>query len=192
MQSTRPSKKQASSKRTNQVIVSPLSALRSYPKQPISQLSIPTSQTILASAGLVALAQPLSPQSTVVNWATRFQSLYEEYRVVRIDIRIDFFSSTNSGILLGYFDEKLPFTTPTATIASQSATARKNISSITSPMLMTWVPKDLADLDFTPTLSSDDVVALCLFTNSTFGTFVNAAIAVVSTNYLVQFRGYAN
>ncbi len=167
--------------------------IRSYALQPLAQHVVPaTSLKLTSTTGTVASATVVDPTTIVTSWATRFGALYEEYRIVGVRAQTNFFSSTNSGIIAAYWDEKTPFTTPTATIVQQRSTYKTSLSATDRPLRMNWVPKDLLDLEYTPILTGVSPVAICFYTDTAvFGSpNTSVGLAEVSLYLTIQFRGY--
>lgn len=170
----------------------PLS-VRSYPKQAMAQHIVPTFSTPLTTTvttGLVAGVFQFNPAAAVTNWSTRFQAVYEEYRIVKIRAQCDFCGSNIPGHMLAYFDEKNNVL-PSNTSSSIRSPSRQQLSSVT-PHVMTWYAKDLIDLNYTPTdAATYDPVFLKTYTD----TVNNGAPAVVtlvmvwSFELTIQFRG---
>ncbi len=167
--------------------------LRSYANQPLATHVIPAGSYLLTpTGGTVASATPVDPTTLINGWATRFQTLYEEYRVVKVKAQVNFFSSTNPGILASYWDEKTPYTTPTVAIVQQRSTFKTSLSSTDRPLNMTWVPRDLLDLEYTAIGTAVSPVAICFYTDSanygSGGGITN--FAEVSLFITIQFRGF--
>jgi len=153
--------------------------------------SFNTKLTTTVTSGQIASVINIDPTTLITNWATRFQTLYEEYRVVGAKMRLLNFSSNNPGTMLMFWDEKSA-TAPTNTTASERATKRVNAGSVDRAHTMTWNARDLLDLQYTPIGTSVVPVYWKLFTNS-----ANNGSSAVATDYCtvdfklhIQFRGF--
>jgi len=172
--------------------------LRSYPNQPIASHLVPCIPTAITTAnttGLLSLNIQIDPTVLVQSWATRFQTLYEEYRVIGAIAKIHFFSSVIPGVLATYWDEKTPFTAPVLADATDRSIRRTSLSQTDHPLLMRWTAKDLLDLQYTPIATSNPSVGLALFTNNAnFGAPTVGPVAVgnVELQLHIQFRGFSS
>lgn len=167
--------------------------VRSYPKQALTTHAVPTFSTPLTTTvttGLVSGVFQFNPSSSITSWATRFQAVYEEYRIVRIRAQCDFSGSTIPGHMLAYWDEKNN-TLPSNTSASIRSLSRYQMSSV-KPMVILWTAKDLIDLNYTPTdAATYDPVWLKVYTdNVNNGAPIAATLVMVwSFQITIQFRG---
>jgi hypothetical protein len=193
---SRKSRKNKSRKfgRTQTPMFNIMSNVPSYANQPLATLIVPYAPVRLSVAvttGLLAQSFQLD-LTLVTNWSGRFPTLFEECRIVKARAIIDFFTSSNPGLLKAYWDEKVPFTTPTVTSVSERSTFQSSLGGVDRPLVMTWVPKNLNDLQYSVTSSPNIPAALCLYTdNANFGSpIVQQSVAALSIEYTVQFRGY--
>lgn len=168
--------------------------LPSYEGQPISTLKVPGIGgllTTIVTTGVInrSIACDIG---LVTDWFNRFASLYEEYRLIRVDAKIDTFDVTNPGLIKIYFDEKIP-TAPTVATAferSQMDLAASNAGR----HVITWCARDLTDLNYSNTSTVVTPVWLKIYTDA-----ANLGSSVVATNYgfvsfmlTFQFRGYSD
>jgi len=167
--------------------------IRSYPQQALAQHDIPTFSTPLTTTvttGIVAGVFQFNPVAAITNWATRFQAVYEEYRIVKVRAQCDFCGSTIPGHLLAYWDEKNNVL-PSNTSASIRSLKRYQMSS-TKPLVMQWLAKATEDLNYTATdAATYDPVWLKVFTdNVNNGAPIVATLVMVwSFQITIQFRG---
>ncbi len=168
---------------------------RSYRNQPLASHWVPGGAqklTTTVTTGQIAQTMLCDPTTTVTSWTTRFQTLYEEYRILRVAARVSLFSSTTPGLLVLYWDEKSPFTAPTTVASSERRNMEISLSSTNRPLNTTWIAKDLLDLQYTPIATANPPVALQIFTNNSgYGAPITATdVATVELMYLIQFRGF--
>jgi len=128
----------------------------------------------------------------VISFATRFGSTFVEYRIVRAKIQIQFFSSTNPGVIRTWWDEKSN-ATPTEVEAEERATQSMSCSATDKVLLAKWSCSDPLDLQYSAIGTTYTPVTFKAYTdNANFGS------SVVATDYLevsgmfqFQFRGLA-
>ncbi len=165
----------------------------SFKGQVVTSIIIPeiaNAVSTTASTGVISAVISVDPVANVTNWATRFQALYEEFRVVKAKAVINFFSSTNPG-QLNFFWNETASTSPTATAAEERTVRRIAAGSNQQRHVMTWTPHDLKDLQYSPTQTSVTPVFFnCYTDNASYGA------STVATQYFtaqilvtVQFRG---
>lgn len=169
--------------------------VRSYPTQPLTTLVVPSLPSKISTPGggvALAVSYQANAPLNVPQWTTRFQTLFEEYRIIRLIARINLFSSTTPGTLVTYWDEKTPFTAPTLAAATERRARQVSNSSVTRPLVLKWKARDLLDLQYTPIASSSTPVSLCIYTdNAVLGAPTAATdIGTVDFEYHIQFRGY--
>jgi hypothetical protein len=167
--------------------------LRAFPKQALATIWVPIAPitySTTVTTGVIAAVQTMD-SSQVTNWATRFE-VFDEYRVVRVEVEILTFSTVNPGVINCWFDEDSS-AAPTATGAQERATKRFAASSASQTHKMVWIPRDINDMIFNPIASGSGEVNFNLYTNNTnFGSSIVATPYVtVSAYLLVQFRGLA-
>jgi hypothetical protein len=166
---------------------------RSYPNQPVVThmvpcASIPLSFTV--TTGIVSAAIDFAATVAVLDWTPRFTQLYEEFRVVSGEASIQMMSSSNTGVMCFFWDEKTS-TAPTAGAANERALIRKSCSDITKAVV-TWHARDLADLAYQPIGTTYHPVFLKVYTDTAnFNAPITAIPAVViSCRLIIQFRGF--
>lgn len=138
-----------------------------------------------------------TPESQVVDWSTRFETLFKEYRVVRweIKVRASQASTDANGEHVSWFDEKNGITPTAAGAYEQTTRCRPNVSeNPKSTYVMTWTPQDVLDYEFKATNSGASAVCFAKF-YSDVTTFANVNDSsnnqlVVQPWYLIQFRGF--
>lgn len=172
-----------------------LSLQPSYDGQVCVQMKIPSfTASLSTTVGTGAIANVTTIGSAIVtNWATRFQSLYEEFRIISCTAKVDCFSSNNPGQIRCYWDEKSA-TAPTAATASTRGQFVFSASDVTKRHSSTWMARDLLDLQYSPVATNPAPVYFKLYTdNASYGSSI-VATGYVSVSFMmvVQFRGYAN
>jgi hypothetical protein len=130
--------------------------------------------------------------AAIPTFATRFASLFEEYRIVKVRFVVKNFSTINPGLFTHWFDEK------NATAPTAAEALRINLKTFSacspSPHSLTWVARDPLDLQYTDCSSLlTNPVSYKLYTdNAVFGSSIVAtAYAQVTASILIQFRGLA-
>ncbi len=167
--------------------------LRSFQNQPISLMRIPTTgQTLVTTVTTgVALVNTALDSTAVADWANRFASLYEEYRIVGAEVDVLCFSSTTTGLLRMYFDEK---SAANPTVASVTQRSIRDITcSSNRKHTLKWTVVDVGDMAFTATTTNYTPVYFKLYTDTANFGAPSTVTAVASINYwlMVQFRGYS-
>jgi len=165
-----------------------------FPGQPTYSCEIasePTLITTTVTTGEVALAIAIDPVTLVNAWATRFQVTFREYRVIRSMIRLQMFSSANAGVLSVLPDEKSS-TAPTAATAQNQRVLRFNASDVTRTHMMSWVPSDPLDLQYTASATSANPAWWKVYTDAAlFGAPIAVTNLGLLTIYMtVQFREF--
>jgi len=166
---------------------------RAYTGQVIQSMKmegLPALVTVTTGTSAFAL---IASAAGISNFSTRFASLFEEYRIVRIQFRVKFFNSTASGIVITWFDEK-SLIAPTLSEARTKSSPQRavNLSRVNRDMVLTWTPHDTVDLQYLDTAASPiGYGAFKLYTDTAnFGCLAGAgAICQVYPTYTVQFRG---
>jgi len=164
-----------------------------YPGQPVAQMQIvsqPQLLTTTVTTGVVAISRAYDPTAEVTGWSTRFQSLWKEYRVVKVEACIELFSSTNSGMLSTWIGTTSGV--PASTDALDSKAIRFNASAVNMKHKILWVPSDPGDLNYKLTSASSTPAYFKLYTDT--GNFGSPAavtqLGLVSYLYWLQFREY--
>ncbi len=139
------------------------------------------------------IAQPIliQPQTLVDDWVARFQSTFDEYRVVRAVIRIRPVSSS-SGVTKFWFDEKTTSApTQTQSYERYTMTVVNNNANSRGVIVMTWVPHDLLDLQFTAITTAVTPVTFKVYTdNAAYGSPITATpLWLIEPMLTVEFRG---
>ncbi len=171
-----------------------LSLVRSYPGQPVLSVKVPYPSQLLTTTvttGAVAVVVSTDPVSQVTAWSTRFQSLWQEYRVVKMECKINMFSSTNPGLLLPFWGEK-DSSTPTATQAMERSNRRINFSSNDDEgHVFTWKPTDIGDTTYMAVGTSYNAAYFKLYSDVTLGSpIVVTNVGILTLTATIQFRGY--
>jgi len=128
----------------------------------------------------------------ISNFATRFASLYEEYRIVKAKFYTRLFSSNISGLLLTWVDEKT-FGVPTLAESRTKTNKRDmfNASCIDRKPLLSWTPHDPLDQQYTSTSVTNTFAAFKVYSdNANYAMpIVATAIGEIFAEFTVQFRG---
>lgn len=139
---------------------------------------------VLAAATAVSVGQ-------IPDFATRFGSTYDEYRILGADVEMIPVSNA-SGVSVFWFDEKL---TSTPTLAqSQDRTARAVPNSNANSKAFTvhrWRARDLLDLEFSAITAAPQPVTFKTYTDAAnWGApIVATALWVPRITLIVEFKG---
>lgn len=148
-------------------------------------LSTTVTTGIIASAQVVQAAQ-------IVNFAARFASTFDEYRILGAKFRITPVSST-SGVSKMWFDEKSG-SNPTSNEAQERTCAVLSNTNAAdkSRTTMAWNARDLLDLQYTSTgTTTSNPVTFKIYTDTaTFGAPIVATPTwLIEPVLRVEFRG---
>jgi hypothetical protein len=128
---------------------------------------------------------------SVLGFATRFESTFDECRIVKATVRIRPISAS-SGVTKFWFDEKSN-ATPTANegVERYSQTLVNSNANCAAVTVMTWRPHDLLDLQFNAIATATTPVFFKLYTdNAIFGAPAAAtALWLIEPMLTIEFRG---
>jgi hypothetical protein len=164
-----------------------------YSGQQRATLRLTGESTILSTTVTTGvIAQSLAIDKTAIgDFATRFASTFDEYRVLKASIKIRPLA-VSTGVTRFFFDEKTS-STPSATQAAERVgqTLANNSAAHASTRSMSWRARDLGDLAYQSIGGSTATVWLKVYTDTAnFG----APIAVtplwlIEYNITFEFRG---
>jgi len=164
-------------------------------------LDLPCTYSLLSEAivaGALAQVNSINPRALVVNWATRFQVVFQEYCLVGFRARVTNgprgTGGTEGGVTCVYFDESTA-AAPTANEALSHPHAElKNSGSDGGSMVscnFAWVPRNFSELSWLSTAVDTASVYMKWYTNA--GNFGTPATCTQSWNcdgtVRVAFRG---
>jgi hypothetical protein len=170
----------------------------SYPRQAFATMWVPALTVVIPiTTGTVAQTVVLDPTARVNNWPTRFASLFEEYRVIGIEMKVRASQGVVTGGVNGthvsWWDE-YSSGTPTATQAIQRVTKERsnNADNRLSQYNLKWKPQDPKDYEFFATATGTQPVFFKIYTD--VANFANSNISssnefVLQPWFMVQFRG---
>lgn len=158
-------------------------------------MKIEGTPVLFANASTTGLVNPvcLVNTSSISNFATRFGALFEEYRFVKASFSVRLFSSTATGLLVSWVDEKV-FSAPTLAESRTKSNTKDmlNASAVDKSIKLIWTPHDNRDLQYTDIGTSTSFAAFKIYSdspnygiNSTFSTNIGEIFPV----FTVQFRG---
>lgn len=168
---------------------------RTAPLQPLTIMvvpAVPVKITQVVTTGVTASSLNVG-HGQIQDFATRFATLYQEYRIVRVKFTIELFSSTNPGLILAWIDEAQTGA-PTAGVAAERAVYRFPTGSNQKTHSFVYVPSDPDDLAWRPTTSAAvDIASFRWYSdNATYGAGVVASdVGMVSALFTLQLRGFA-
>jgi len=187
----------------------PVRDMVTFKSQTVVRMWIPGNVAGLLSSnagGIYLLAGSIVADPTgSKNWSTKFQNVFEEYRVVKCKVRFTATNNLATFPLWHYWDEQN--TTNLTYLTGPLAVAEKDTTMINMDCVATgnaahgvfeseWVNKDFLDSSFVKTSSSPAGTATwkCYTDAYNFYAPITAAsvpYATVQPLYLVEFRGLA-
>jgi hypothetical protein len=145
--------------------------------------------TTATTTGIIAATYQIKA-SNINGFTTRFGSTFVEFRIIRASMKVNLSSSTNTGSIAMWFDEKST-SAPTSTEANERATVVCP-AGCGRPQTMKWVVRDPVDMDYQPIGTLTLALATWkIYTDAAiFGsTGVATVYATVTPTFEVQFRG---
>jgi len=167
------------------------SGISVYPSVNLDVPIIPLAVNV--AAGALAAVNPMD--TTAMNaFAARFGVVFNEYAIVGANLEVRVTDVTNpAGIAAVFLDEE-----SNATPTSAQALNRPRLDILLNqqttpqPYRISWVPRDLLDLDYVPTGTNFTPVFLKTFASSATGTTGSTTAQILITGSLALcFRGYA-
>lgn len=145
------------------------------------------------TTGVIALDVGIS-NVLISNFATRFGATWEEFRIISAQCDVRLFSSTNPGLLIGWFDEKNIGVAPTLAESRTKSVPKMgfNASSVDTLHKFRWTAHDITDLVYTATNANKFPVDFKIYSDlANYGSSaVATAYGEVFTTLVVQFRGF--
>jgi len=169
-----------------------LKNLPAYAGQKCDQFKVNTNATVLTTtttSGQISVAFTIQA-GNVPSFSSRFESLFDEYRIVKARATVQCFSSTNPGMFSHWFEEKNT-AVPTAADAQRNNTKVFSASN-SRPHMITWVPRDPLDLQYVASGAASPVLATYkIYTDgANFGSSIVATpYAQLRMEFWIQFRG---
>lgn len=159
--------------------------------QVVEQFHLNITPVVLSTTvttGVIAIPLVINA-AAVPNFTSRFNNLFEEYRIVMASMDVKCFSSTNPGLFTHWFDEK-DSSTPTAAEAQRISLKSFSASSPMSHKI-TWRARDPLDLQYTSIATSVSPVTYKVYTDlANFGSSgVATPYAQLTGSVWIQFRG---
>lgn len=152
----------------------------------------PTIYSTTVTTGVVAGSQAISV-GNITNFASRF-SMWQEYRIVKVELEWTCLSPTATGLFIGWVDEKSS-TVPTGT-ASLAAGSRVEfpLADTLRKHVLSWTPNSIEDLQYAQVGGGTITLgyAKTYTSNSLYGSPTTAIqVLLLRPRYTVQFRGLA-
>ncbi len=150
----------------------------------------PTVVSTTVTTGVISTDYDVNA-AAIVNWNTRFQVTFREYRIIRARFRTRNFSTVNPGVFATWFDEKST-ATPTSNEAQDKATKLFSCADVIGNHSLEWTAHDPLDLQYTiSTTTNVTPVSFKIYTNNAnFGSSIVATqYADILPEFYVQFRG---
>ncbi len=166
---------------------------RTGPQQKLYSVIVPGTSLVLNSSAGGAIATVISAAATnIVNWSTRFASLFDEYRFLKVMWKVTPVSN-QPGLTYFYVDEN-DSSVPTLTESRNHRhviLSNSNTASSRMPFTFKWRNADLSDLGFIATgTTSTTPAVLKVYTDATLGTAAAVnAMWLVDMVFTVQLRG---
>lgn len=146
--------------------------------------------TTTVTTGVIANSLALST-SRISNFATRFGSTFDEYRILSVLVKLRSLSAS-TGISSFLFDEK-DATAPDIDDANQRLGLRLPNTNAAGSILraMRWRARDLLDLEYSPIGTVSTPVYFKVYTDATnFGAPVAATdVWIAEFDFTIEFRG---
>lgn len=166
-----------------------------YPGQAVATMklySTPALLTTTVTTGVVATSINFDPVTQIPAWDTRIQTLWKEYRVIKVRKCIQLFSATNAGMLMLWAGTTSG--APTAAEGLNARSLRFNASSVDRLHELSWVPSDPADLAYKLTSASSTPAFAKVYTDAAnFGAPIAVTIlGLLTMEYTLQFREFQN
>ncbi len=151
-----------------------------------------SSRTLTTTVTTGVIADSISCDITAVEDWARYSGLFEEYIIMKVDMIVNCFSSSNPGIFRCWFDEKSS-AAPTASQAKQEGVMTFACADVFRPHVLTWRARDFADLDYVATSSTFTPVYFKTYTNNAdYGSSAVATpYASIALVFSVRFRGFS-
>lgn len=169
---------------------------KSFRGQPMSTLVIKSGPVVLsttAGTGLVSYVQPIDVVADVPSWASRFESLFQEYRLVKVVSVVTALSNT-TGLGHAWYNE-VNASPPTFPESTEQGVNRfpLSVNSSKSFHRFVWKPRTINDMVFSSTAVSFVPASFKFFTNNAnYGSSLTALqVVICEYEYTVQFRGYS-
>lgn len=149
---------------------------------------------ITPAAGIVA--QNLSINvNNIENWSTRFESCFEEYRILAAMVEIRPLG-VNNGVTAFWFDEHNANAPTLAEAEAKTSTLIPNSNANSKAVrVMRWQARDFGDLTYTQSNITNAVASFFkIYTDVTnYGTPATTTTStfLIRTNYQIEFRGIA-
>jgi hypothetical protein len=162
--------------------------------QVCQSMKVECTPLLFSSAITTGLINPVFTVSTasVSNFATRFGSLYEEYRIVKAKFSVRLFSSINPGLLIMWVDEKSA-SAPTLAESRTKSNARDivNGSATNRTPTLTWTPHDPVDQQYTAISTNTVFASFKIYSDNTnYGSYnVVTSYGEIFAEFTFQFRG---
>jgi hypothetical protein len=188
-----PRQRSSRGRRSTQRMFDDGKSFRGQPKTVMRIISGPTLLSTTAGTGLIAYVQPIDVVNDIPSWASRFESLFQEFRLNSVTVTVTTIANTQ-GVGVGWFNE-VNASPPTFPESAEQGRNRFPLSCNSSRSVhsYTWRPKTINDLIFTSTSTAFVPCSWKIFTNnSNYGSSLTAAqVILVEYSYVVEFRGYS-
>jgi len=154
--------------------------------------TVPLATTV--ATGLISYVQTVDPTADIPNWSSRFASLYQKYRLLKVACTATL-TSASTGMAAAWFNDEssTPPTFPEAEEQAQNWFPLSNASSRSSHTFM-WTATDLNNLFFNDVATSSVSTNFKIFTNAAnYGAPITATnVLVMNYTYWLEFRGYSS
>jgi len=166
----------------------------SYPRQAFGTFWVPSiPRNVVSSSGVMSTAFVCDATTRVNNWG-RFSAFFDEYRILKIEMRVRASSTFagQAGIHVSYWDEINQSGPTSANAVERIAVSRPNdAANAKSEYKMTWSAQDPKDLEFQETVNSYEPVTFKAYSDTNNFGLPNAVADVLNLQayFLIQFRG---
>lgn len=166
----------------------------SYSGQQSAILKMPGTPVLYSTTvttGVIAQRLPLGINN-IVDFATRFASTFEEYRLLSADYKITCVSAS-TGISKFWLEEKDVSSTPTLNESREKTHVNipNTNANSKSQRIMKWRARDLLDLEYTDIATTVNPVSLSVYTDTaTLGAPATVtALWLIEPMVTIEFRG---
>lgn len=185
-----------SSKKAKKPTIISLTSRPTSSNYPIKTFRLPAAPILLTSVvttGIINSATIINPVSLITGWSSRFQSTFDEWRLLSCSIEIIPLGIYTGVTAFFYSEESLG--TPTLNEATErSAKFIKNNEQEGKNRVMTWRTDDYTDATFRATSTGFGAITFNVYTdNANLGSPTSATqLFIIRPLLTVQFRGLAS
>jgi len=161
----------------------------------ITTLKVPGLPIVITPAAGIVTNNLSINVNNIENWSTRFESCFEEYRILMAMVEIRPLG-VNNGVSAFWFDEHNANAPTVAEAEAKTSTLIANSNANSKAVkTMTWRARDFGDLTYSAAnITNTPVSFFKTYTDVTnYGTpaTTTTPLFLIRINYLIEFRGIA-